>query len=500
MEPHASNEPTSTSTSNGTPTSPATPTTAEPSATAGPPGSATSTPGTVLDPGTHAGAKPATTTAPGPTSATEANPITGRTPADDCVHCGFCLPACPTYNSWHEEMDSPRGRIDLYRAVADGRLALGPDVVKHFDRCLGCMGCVTACPSGVRYDVIIEDARARIEHHHRRALADRLHRGLVFTLFPHPLRLRVAAFLLFVLRWTGLQWLVRRSGLLRAISSRAAQLDALSPPVSAHMLTARLPERTAPRGERRLRVGLVAGCVQRVFFPGVNEATLRVLAAEGCEVAVPRGQGCCGALSIHAGRDEEALEMARALIARFEAEEVDVIAVNAAGCGSNMKDYGRIFATDPAWAKRAAAFSAKVRDVTELVASLAPRSERRPVRARVAYHSSCHLAHAQRVTEPPRAILRAIPGIELVEVPEADQCCGSAGVYNLMEVESSVEIGRRKAQNVLSVKPQLLASANPGCTLHIQRMLREHGASVPAAHPIEILDWSIRGVGARGQA
>jgi glycolate oxidase iron-sulfur subunit len=431
-----------------------------------------------------------------PTSAAASSPTTGRrSPADDCVHCGFCLPACPTYVSWHEEMDSPRGRIDLYRAVIDGRLELGPAVVKHFDRCLGCMGCMTACPSGVRYDIIVEDARARIAHAHRRSLADRLHRSAVFALFPHPRRLRLAAFLLLLWRVSGLQWLVRKTGVLRLVSRRAAQAEELSPPVSLHAVMARLPERTAARGERRLRVGLVAGCVQRVFFPGVNEATLRVLAAEGCDVVVPRGQGCCGALSIHVGRDEEALEMAKALIQRFEAAGVDLVAVNAAGCGSNLKDCGRLFAKDPAWAARAAAFSKKVRDVTELVASLPPRAERKPVHARVAYHSSCHLGHAQRIQEPPRAILRAIPGLELVEVPEADQCCGSAGVYNLFEVESSVEIGRRKAANVLSTKPDLVASANPGCTLHIERMLREGGATLPAAHPIEILDWSIHGTG-----
>ncbi|MFL5302133.1 MAG: (Fe-S)-binding protein, partial [Anaeromyxobacteraceae bacterium] len=334
-----------------------------------------------------------------------------------------------------------------------------------------------------------------IEHVHRRALPDRLHRAAVFALFPYPLRLRLAALLLLAFRITGLQWLVRKTGVLRLFSRRLAQAEALSPPVSLHAVLARLPERTAARGGPRLKVGLVAGCVQRVFFPGVNEATLRVLAAEGCDVVVPPGQGCCGALSIHAGRDEEALEMAKALIERFEAARVEVIAVNAAGCGSNLKDYGRLFANDAAWAARAAAFSRKVRDVTELVASLAPRAERKPVRARVAYHSSCHLGHAQGITDPPRAILRAIPGLELVEVPDADQCCGSAGVYNLLQVDSSVEIGRRKAANVLSTNPDLVASANPGCTLHIDRMLREGGRTLPAAHPIEILDWSIHGTG-----
>lgn len=417
-----------------------------------------------------------------------------RRPEDDCVHCGFCLPYCPTYQSWGEEMDSPRGRIDLFRALEDGRVRLTPEVAEHFDRCLGCMACTTACPSGVRYGEIIEAARARVEREHRRSLGERLHRGLVFALFPHPLRLRVAALFLFLFRVTGLQALLRRSGLLRRLPPRLQQLEALAPPVGAGDVVARLPERTEPVGARRLRVALVAGCVQRVFFPGVNAATARVLAAEGCEVLVPRGQGCCGALSMHAGREEEARDMARALIARFEALELDAVVVNAAGCGSSMKEYGRLLAGDPAWAARAAAFAAKVQDVSEVLARLPPRAERHPLPIRVAYHSSCHLGHAQRLQEPPRNLLRGIPGLELVEVPEPEQCCGSAGVYNLFEPASAAEIGARKAENVLTTRAALLASANPGCTLHIQRMLRDRGESLRAAHPIEILDWSIRGL------
>ncbi len=454
--------------------------------------------------GAHPGAAEARPDARGPIPAAPAASPPGarvvadhaparRSPADDCVHCGFCLPHCPTYVSWGAEMDSPRGRIDLFRAVEDGRLALGENVVRHFDRCLGCMGCMTACPSGVRYDVIVEEARARIERTHVRPLPERLHRALVFSLFPHPGRLRLAAAILFLLRVTGLRWALRRTGLLRRLSARLAQLEALSPDVRLRHLTSRLPARTPARGDQRLRVGLLAGCVQRVFFPGVNGATVRVLSAEGCEVLVPGAQGCCGALSLHAGREDEAKRMAKDLIARFEAAGVDVVAVNAAGCGSSMKDYARLLAGDPEWAGRAHAFSAKVRDVSELLASLAPRAERHAVAARVAYHSSCHLGHAQRLQEPPRALLRGIPGLELVEVPEPDQCCGSAGVYNLFQVESAVEIGRRKAAHVLSTNAEILASANPGCTLHIERMLRERGASLRAAHPIEILDWSIRG-------
>ena len=421
-------------------------------------------------------------------------PSAARSPADDCVHCGFCLPHCPTYVSWGEEPDSPRGRIDLFRALEDGRIAIDQAVVEHFDRCLGCMGCVSACPSGVRYDVIIEEARARVERDWSRPPAERLHRALVFALFPYPRRLRAAAALLFAWRATGLQWIARRSGLLRLLTPRLAQLEALAPALSASDLRARLPERTPAVGPRRLRVGLLGGCVQRVFFPGVNAATVRVLSAEGCEVVVPAGQGCCGALSLHAGRDEEARRMARDLIARFEAAHVDVVAVNAAGCGSTMKSYGRLLAGDPAWASRAVEFSARVRDVSEVLTSLAPIAPRRPVHARVAYHSSCHLGHAQGVEEPPRALLRAIPGLELLEVPHPEQCCGSAGVYNLFQTESANEIGRRKAEAVLATGADLLASPNPGCTLHIERFLRERGFQLRSAHPIEILDWSIRGV------
>ncbi len=416
----------------------------------------------------------------------------GRSPADECVHCGFCLPVCPTWQSWQEEMDSPRGRIDLFRALEDGRVTMSPAVAEHFDRCLGCMACLGACPSGVRYDHVIDQARARVERDHHRPAADRLHRAFVFSLFPYPARLRVAAFLLWAWRALGLQWLVRRSGLLRA-SRRLAQLDALAPPLRLGDVFARLPARVPAQGERRLRAGLVTGCVQRVFFPGVNAATVRVLAAEGVEVVVPQGQGCCGALSVHAGRTEEAKRLARALVERLEAEQVDVVVVNAAGCGSHLKDLGHLFADDPAFAPRATAFAARVRDATELLASLPPRALRAPLQARVAYHSPCHLGHAQRCGDAPRQLLRTIPGLELVEIPDGEQCCGSAGIYNLVQPESAAEIGRRKADAVLSTKASLLASANPGCTLHVRRVLEERGAHVEAAHPLELLDRALQG-------
>jgi glycolate oxidase iron-sulfur subunit len=268
-----------------------------------------------------------------------------------------------------------------------------------------------------------------------------------------------------------------------------AQLEKPSPDVSARALTARLPEVVSAAGERRARVGLLAGCVQRVYFPDVNAATLRVLAAEGCEVVVPKAQGCCGALSLHAGRDAEARELARALVDSFP-DDVDAIIVNAAGCGSHLKTLSRWLRGDA----RALAFAGKVRDVTEFLAALPARAPRHAMSVRAAYHDACHLRHAQRIVEQPRELLRGIPGLTLVEIADSDQCCGSAGIYNLVEPESARQIGERKVANVLDATPELLVSANPGCTLQIQSILRDRGLSLRAAHPVEVLDASIRGV------
>ena len=408
---------------------------------------------------------------------------------DDCVHCGFCLPHCPTYQNWGEEMDSPRGRIDLMRGLRTGQTPMTPTVAAHFDRCLGCMACVTACPSGVRYDVLIEETRAYVEREYRRGFWDRLHRWMIFQVFPYPRRLRAMAAFLLVYVWTGMRWLVRHSGVLKLVPSRMRQLEQLQPAVTLRSVFSRLPARVPAAGERRMRVALVAGCVQRIFNPGVNDATIRVLAAEGCEVIVPPRQGCCGALSMHAGREEESLRFAQDLIERFSREPVDAVVINAAGCGSHLKDYARLFPDDP----RAREFAAKVRDVNELLAALEPRALRRPLQLRVAMHDACHLVHAQRIKAQPRKLLGAIPGLTMVEVPDSEQCCGSAGIYNLVQPESAEQIGQRKVDNVLSTRAELLASANPGCTLQIQKILRERGKCLPAAHPIEILDASISG-------
>jgi glycolate oxidase iron-sulfur subunit len=367
--------------------------------------------------------------------------------------------------------------------------------VAHFDACLGCMGCVTACPSGVQYDALIEEQRVELEAHYRRGLFDRLFRAMIFALFPHPTRLRIAAFFQWLYVKSGLRRVLRALRLPSLLPRRLAQLEKLMPEVDAHVLTARLPKLTPATGERRARVALLAGCVQRVYFPDVNAATIRVLAAEGCEVIVPRGQGCCGALSLHAGRERESREMLRALVASFPLD-VDAIVVNAAGCGSHLKTLNRWLRDDA----RAEAFAAKVRDVTEFLAALPPRAPRHAMEVRAAYHDACHLRHAQRIVEQPRELLRGIPGLTLVEIADSDQCCGSAGIYNLVEPESARQIGERKVANVLEAAPQLLVSANPGCTLQIQSILRDRGLSLRAAHPVEVLDASIRGTALPGSA
>jgi glycolate oxidase iron-sulfur subunit len=408
---------------------------------------------------------------------------------DECVHCGFCLPACPTYQSWGEEMDSPRGRIYLMKGLDDHKIELTGAVAGHFDACLGCMACVTACPSGVRYDVLIEEQRAELEAARPRRLFDRLFRGLIFALFAHPARLRVMAWFQWLYVKIGLQRLVRALGLSRLLPPRLAQMERLMPAVTAQGLRARLPSFTPAQGERRAKVALLAGCVQRVYFPEVNEATVRVLAAEGCDVLVPE-QGCCGALSLHAGRDGESRGLSRALVAAFP-EDLDAIVVNAAGCGSHLKELARVLPGDP----RAKTFASKVRDVTEFLAALPPRAPRNPITVRAAYHDACHLRHAQKIMEAPRQLLRGIPGVTLLEIADSDQCCGSAGIYNLVEPASARQIGERKVANVLDTAPELLVSANPGCTLQIQSILRDRGLSLRAVHPIELLDASLRAGG-----
>jgi glycolate oxidase iron-sulfur subunit len=383
------------------------------------------------------------------------------------------------------EADSPRGRIDLMKGLQDGKLELTESVVAHFDQCLGCMGCVTSCPSGVRYDLLIESTRAKIEAAYPRAPGDRGLRELVFATFPYPGRLKVLAIPLFLYAKSGLQALVRKSGLLKLLPPQLRQLEKLSPSLTMEEIRAKLPPFTPAKGTRRGTVAVIAGCVQRTFFPNVNAATINVLSAEGFDVIVPGDQGCCGALSIHSGRDTEALNFAEKLVRTFgNLDALDAVIINAAGCGSTLKEYGELLHGDD----RARAFAAKVKDINEFLGGVTSVAQYRPLPMRVAYHDACHLAHAQGIREQPRRLLRNIPGLELVEIPQGEQCCGSAGVYNIFEPGSAAEIGARKVDNVLSVAPDVLASANPGCTLQIASILAERGKTILAAHPIEILD------------
>jgi glycolate oxidase iron-sulfur subunit len=404
---------------------------------------------------------------------------------DDCVHCGFCLPTCPTYQLWGEEMDSPRGRIHLMSQHEEG-LPLSDSMAEHFDRCLGCMACVTACPSGVKYDRLIEVTRAQVEDEHSRSRTDRLLREAIFAVFPYPKRLRA-------LRWPLRAYQaskINMAPLLNRLSPTLAAMERLAPPRAKHV---RLPERLEARGERRAVVGMLTGCVQREFFPGVNAATARVLAMEGCDVLIPKGQGCCGALSLHSGRAAEAKEFAKQTIETFA--DVDTVVVNAAGCGSAMKDYVDVLAGDPEWAERATAFSAKTRDLTEFLTELGPRATRHPLEITVAYHDACHLAHAQGVRAQPRALLKAIPGLEVREIADPEICCGSAGVYNLLQPEAAGELGDHKAGNVSATGADLLVAANPGCSLQIATALRRRGEEIAVAHTAEVIDASIRGIG-----
>ena len=374
----------------------------------------------------------------------------------DCVHCGFCLPTCPTYTLWHEEMDSPRGRIHLMSGLVDGTIDLTDTVVEHFDRCLGCMACVPACPSGVQYDRLIETTRAHIEERRKPDVGERLLRRLIFEVFPHRRRLRAALAL-------------RRL----PAPGRLRPLRQVAPP---WINSAWPPEHLPGRGPR---VALVAGCVQSVVFGDVNAATARALAADGFDVHVPRAQGCCGALHAHAGLLEEGIARARALERALHG--YDAIVTNAAGCGSHLKDHG----------------TERVVDISELIAAAPSRAERHPLSIRVAFQDSCHLKHAQRLEVEPRALLAAIPGLAVLEPGDQALCCGSAGIYNLVQPEAASELGDRKAERVLATEPEAYASGNPGCLVQVTAALRRAGMPLPAFHPIELVDASIRALDAR---
>jgi len=362
----------------------------------------------------------------------------------------------------------------------------------HMDNCLGCMACMTACPSGVQYDKLIEDTRAQVERNIPRPIADTLFRKLLFATFPCANRLRLIALPMLLYQRSGMQRLIRASGVLRRLPKRMAAMESLLPRVPANLFK-QLPTYVAPTTAPRRRVGMLSGCVQQVFFQHVNKATARVLAAEGCEVFIPRSQPCCGALMVHSGLEDQAAHLARQMIAAFESADVDTVVINAAGCGSTMKEYGHILRDDPVWATRAAAFSAKCKDISEILCDLPAQAPRHPLPIRVAYHDACHLRHAQAIYEQPRRLLSAIPGLEVVEVEEASLCCGSAGVYNLLNPEPASQLGDRKVEKLVATKAEAVISANPGCLLQLMSGLRRRGLeTMPTFHMVELLDASIR--------
>jgi glycolate oxidase iron-sulfur subunit len=506
--------------------------------------------------------------------------------AGDCVHCGFCLPACPTYQLWGEEMDSPRGRIHLITQILDG--TPGTEAAAgHLDRCLGCMACVPACPSGVRYDRLIEAARewgegppdrpvtataepagapaleetrgladtpadtpaaagspvpaaaATDTREPTRAVArasstaassgpvsgtralpgrsvrDRAIRRAIFETFPYPRRLRLLTGPLRAVQRTGADRLLSRSELIGRLAPELVAALRIAPArprrtsgatrrtsgatgqrtgVTRTDRSARLPDRVPAQGSRRAVVGMLTGCVQQVFFPEVNGATARILAAEGCDVIVPRSQGCCGALSLHGGRRAEAADFARRTISIFERAGVDAIVVNAAGCGSAMKEYGQLLAGDTDWAARGEALSDKVRDLSEFLAELGSVAPRHPLPLTVVYQDACHLGHAQGITRQPRELLREIPELRLAEIGDGGTCCGSAGIYNLVQPEAAAELGARKARAVHATDAELLVSANPGCAMQIASALGDQGTPMPVAHVAQVLDASLRGL------
>ena len=380
----------------------------------------------------------------------------------------------------------------------EDRAVMDEPFIRHFDTCLGCMACVTACPSGVQYDHLIEATRPQIERHATRGAADRWFRRLIFALFPYPKRLRFVALALWAYQNLGIQSLLRSSGLLERLPSRLKAMEGIAPPVTQRSIFGSVPGLVKAQGERRRRVGLLLGCVQRTFFPNVNDATVRVLTAEGCEVVVP-AQGCCGALMMHAGLEDDAIAMAKRLIDAFEGIDVDTIVINAAGCGSTLKTYGHLLRDEPDYAERATTLAAKCKDVSEVLAELTPRAPRHPLPLSVAYHDACHLQHAQGVTAEPRDVLAAIPELDVLEIPEAGLCCGSAGIYNLVEPEAARELGERKAKNVLSTGAGAVVSSNPGCLLQLQSAMNDDAfgprpSALPMYHLVEVVDASIRGL------
>lgn len=415
---------------------------------------------------------------------------------DSCVHCGFCLSTCPSYRVIGNENDSPRGRIYLMDAINEGQAPLSSASIKHFDSCLGCLACVTACPSGVQYDKLIAATRPQIERNYPRSWGDRLYRKLIFSLFPYPDRLRLFLLPLLLYQKSGISQIIRFTGLLKRLSPRLAAMESLLPEVTPKAFQDNIPDVIPAQGKKRYRVGMILGCVQRVFFSEVNEATVRVLTANGCEVVVPKSQGCCSALPQHQGQEDQAQAIARQMIDSFADTDVDAIIINAAGCGHTLKEYDRILADDPQYCQKAKEFAGKVKDVQEFLMTVGLTTQLFPLQREpltLVYQDACHLIHGQKISIQPRQLLKQIPGVTLREPIDAALCCGSAGVYNMLQPEVADELGQQKVINLLNTGAALIASSNPGCSLQMQKHLRIQGKEIAIMHPVKLLDLSIRG-------
>jgi glycolate oxidase iron-sulfur subunit len=411
---------------------------------------------------------------------------------DRCVHCGLCLNACPTYRELGLEMDSPRGRIYQMVQVANGDAPMSDAYMRHIDLCLACRGCESACPSGVQYGRLVEAARADIEAKRERPWFDRFLRALIFRhVLPSRTAIRIAARLLWLYQRSGMQQLVRSTGLLDQFGN-IGRAEKLAPPVETPFFYNSYGRVYPAEGERRYRVALLGGCIANVFFARLNEATLRVLRRNGCEVTVPGEQTCCGALHVHAGLREEARVLARKNIDALSAGNYDAIITNAAGCGSTLKEYGELLEHDPAYADKAREFAGRVRDVTEFLASIEWNTQFGSLPLTVTYQDSCHLAHGQKIRVAPRKLLCSIPGLELREMPLADQCCGSAGIYNVLQPEMAGSLLDKKMGSVQSTGAGAIATANPGCMLQLRAGVAQSGSGQRVAHVVELLDEAYR--------
>lgn len=418
----------------------------------------------------------------------------------DCVHCGLCTAACPTYLETGDENNSPRGRIYLMRSVVDGRLDLTPRVQQHLDLCLDCRACETACPSGVQYGRLIEPFRAAQKQADaaagRATNNDWFHRLILYGLFPHPSRMRWALAPARLMQLLRIDRLLEATGLVRLLPERLQRMQRLLPRLVDGGPA--LPEFLPALGPRRARVALFTGCVADAVFRHQHWATARVLQQNGCEVVIPRTQVCCGAIHYHSGAGRPALDLALQNARTFDAAAVDAVIVNVAGCGSMLKDYGHIAhelaANDPQCESHLNRCAGKIRDVSEFLHELGLIPPRGEIRLRAVYHDACHLAHAQKIREQPRELLAQIPGLEIVPIGEPDICCGAAGSYNLTEPEMSDRLAQRKLQNIEAARPQAVISGNVGCSMQIQAVLRQAGSALWVAHPMELLDLSYRGL------